>query len=77
MYNLIPLMPGCAKVLEDYWALVLSTRTKSSNSLLGMKCIKVRRLHKKGRYQSGQLERIVNPLAYAFVGSNPTRPKVF
>lgn len=29
----------------------------------------------KGRYQSGQLERIVNPLAYAFVGSNPTRPK--
>jgi hypothetical protein len=29
---------------------------------------------KKGRFQSGQMGRTVNPLAYAFVGSNPTLP---
>ncbi len=29
-----------------------------------------------GRYQSGQLGQTVNLLAFAFVGSNPTRPKV-
>jgi hypothetical protein len=28
----------------------------------------------QGGYQSGQLGRTVNPLAYAFVGSNPTPP---
>lgn len=27
-----------------------------------------------GRYQSGQLGRTVNPLAFAFEGSNPSRP---
>ena len=27
-----------------------------------------------GRYRSGQTGRTVNPLAYAFVGSNPTLP---
>ena len=31
-------------------------------------------LPKKGRYRSGQTGRTVNPLAYAFVGSNPTLP---
>ncbi len=30
-----------------------------------------------GRFQSGQMGRTVNPLAYAFVGSIPTRPTTF
>ncbi len=29
-----------------------------------------------GRFQSGQMGRTVNPLAYAFVGSIPTRPTI-
>ena len=32
------------------------------------------RPHQKGRYRSGQTGRTVNPLAYAFDGSNPSLP---
>ncbi len=31
----------------------------------------------EGGYQSGQLGRTVNPLAYAFEGSNPSPPTIF
>lgn len=30
-----------------------------------------------GRYQSGQMGRTVNPLAYAYGGSNPSLPTIF
>ena len=30
-----------------------------------------------GRYRSGQTGRTVNPLAYAFTGSNPVLPTIF
>ena len=33
--------------------------------------------HRSGRYRSGQTGRTVNPLAYAFAGSNPALPTAY
>lgn len=63
-----------SKVLNGILSHTISRAAEQAHSPVVFLCYHPFSLLIMGRYQSGQMERSVKPLALAFVGSNPTLP---